>query len=115
MGYNTQVLILNDALDRIEKNPEEFVQNLVEAIGRGSYSRDDRLDVSCGGHANAASVIPTQHADVYRVLVSHGNWLGKSLTVGTLRKSWNVPRWNPSFGMSLSAVARKLKTQLLKR
>jgi len=82
MGYNTQVLILNDGLGEIKKHPEEFVTNLLEAIAMGHNAigpNSDDINVKCGNHVNLASVIPTQHADVIRVLVSHGNWM------------WNIP------------------------
>lgn len=75
MGYNTQVLILNDALDVIRKNPEGFVEGLYQAILVGSREGRDHIDIGVSGYANAASVIPTAHADTTRVLVSHGNWL----------------------------------------
>lgn len=89
MGYNTQVLILNDALGNIEANPEEFVQRLVSTIHRSVRGDVDHLDVGVAGHANAATVIPTAHADFTRVLVSHGNWL------------WEVKATGPTFERAL--------------
>lgn len=66
MGYNTQVLIMNDALDALEEHPEQFVTGIVRQLHNGG-------DVSVGGYVNAATVIPTAHADRFRLLASHGN------------------------------------------
>lgn len=76
MGYNTQILILNDGLSAIENNPEEFTSGIIQAIKMG-YPRDgrDEFSVGVGNHANCVSVIPTAHADITRVLVSNGNWM----------------------------------------
>lgn len=61
MGYNTTVLVMNDALTQIEEDPE-FGKNLAKAI----YSiYDDRAsrDIPAGNHCNAATVIESHHAD----------------------------------------------------
>jgi len=68
MGYNTAVLILNDAWGQILDHPEEFVKGLYEAQHEGG-------DVGVGFHANVAHVMKTAHADVYRVYITHGNWI----------------------------------------
>ena len=71
MGYNTTVLILNDALDTIENDPE-FGKKLVAAIlqcgGRGGP-----INVPVGNHANPVSVIESHHADQMRVVAVGGN------------------------------------------
>jgi tagatose-1,6-bisphosphate aldolase non-catalytic subunit AgaZ/GatZ len=80
MGLNTTVLILNDALTQIEKDPE-FGKKLVKVIrerallekivdGRGRISSY----VSAGNHMNAASVIETHHADMTAVVAIGGNY-----------------------------------------
>jgi hypothetical protein len=61
MGYNTTVVILNDALDGIAKDPE-FGKKLVAAIlSVGCYKKP--IDVSAMGYCNAATVIESHHAD----------------------------------------------------
>jgi hypothetical protein len=70
MGYNTTVLILNDALDVIQKNPQEFVDKLVSQIYSGKTG-----NVSVKGWCNPAYVICTAHADIPRVYFSHRNSL----------------------------------------
>jgi hypothetical protein len=68
MGYNTTVLILNDALGDIENDPEGFVKNLRYRILSGESG-----DVKAGCHGRAAYVMRTEHADYPRVYVTHGN------------------------------------------
>lgn len=76
MGWNTPVLILNDALDQIEKDAEGFTNRLTHAC-LGVHRSDGRahIDIPAGHHANAAHVLRPSHADTTRLLVSHGNLL----------------------------------------
>jgi hypothetical protein len=61
MGFNTTVVVLNDALHQIENDPE-FGRNLARAIMRVS-GRGGKMDVPAGNHCNAAEVIESHHAD----------------------------------------------------
>jgi len=69
MGCNTTILVLNDALDQIENDPD-FGKNLVRAIL--TLDREGG-NVSAGNHVNAATVIETHHADGNMVVVVGGN------------------------------------------
>jgi hypothetical protein len=65
MGWNTTVLVLNDALHIIENDPQ-FGARLVEAIqmAHGGKQVDVAAHSTTGGiHCNAATVIETHHAD----------------------------------------------------
>lgn len=77
MGYNTTVLIVNDALDHIEHDPD-FGKKLAEAVRQiwhdktpGGVAVSARRDRST--HSNAASVIETHHADQTAVVLVGGN------------------------------------------
>lgn len=70
MGYNTTVLILNDCLGEIEKNPEQFVKGIIRQMNVGGT-------FAVGHCGNPVDVKRTAHADVLRVYVSHGNWLSE--------------------------------------
>lgn len=74
MGWNTTVVVLNDALDQIAKD-EQFGKKLARAIGEITMHRPHGVDVSAGNHANAATVIETHHADC-TALVSVGGNMG---------------------------------------
>ena len=79
MGYNTTVVVLNDAIDFIENDPE-FGKRLGAAIREASAYRK-RVDVPAhsgkgGIHCNAASVIESHHAD-YNVFVRIGQNYGE--------------------------------------
>ena len=71
MGWNTTVVVINDALDQIEKDPE-FGRKLSGAI-RKRMSWDGMIDVSAGNHCNAASVVETHHADQTAIVTVGGN------------------------------------------
>jgi hypothetical protein len=72
MGFNTTVVILNDALRDIAGDLE-FGRRLRDAIQ--SYSGKP-ITVSAGHHGNAALVVETHHAD-YDVLVKVGGNRGE--------------------------------------
>lgn len=66
MGYMTTLTILNDCMDQIKKNPEQFVEGIFEQYYQGGV-------VSVGNCANPVEVMSTHHADDYRLYVSGGN------------------------------------------
>lgn len=68
MGYNTTILILNDGLDQLRKNPVEFTEKVWNAIASGRETT-----VGVGNHCNVVTVMPTQHADLPRLYFTHGN------------------------------------------
>ena len=72
MGFNSTVIVLNDALDQIEKDPY-FGKNLAKAILRvGCYG--NKVDIQSGNHCKAATVIETHHADYYEYIKVGGNY-----------------------------------------
>ena len=80
MGWNTSVILMNDALGSIAKDPE-FGRKL--ELAALSCSHEGRIDVSAGCHYNAASVIESHHADQLSV-VSFGGNCGINLTKPTV-------------------------------
>ncbi len=78
MGFNTTVVVLNDATHEIENDPK-FGQKLVRAIR--ALAHGSQQDVTAGNHCNAATVIETHHADG-NVLVAVGGNRGQSLEGG---------------------------------
>ena len=76
MGYNTSVIVLNDALHDIENDPE-FGKNLAQAVLRSSLHQTGHrmdLDIRAGCHCNAAAVIETHHADQTALIAVGGNY-----------------------------------------
>jgi hypothetical protein len=59
MGFMTTVGILNDRLDEIERNPEQFVTDISKAISRGksTYHAVGQTTVMRSHHADTAEVI----------------------------------------------------------
>lgn len=74
MGYNTTVVVINDALDQIEKDPN-FGKNLASAIREAAHLPNTRVDVPAGNHCNAAQVVECHHAD-QSILVTVGGNMG---------------------------------------
>lgn len=66
MGFNTTVFLLNDRLDEIKRNPQQFVEEVYQAIL--SHGRDKDRWIT-----GQTTVMPTAHADVHRLYMSHGN------------------------------------------
>lgn len=81
MGYNTTVLILNDALSRIKSDPEEFVKSLCRMAGSGKATGDSPIDFHLGSQSG---VIQTHHADNTAIILVGGN----SATVLGARYGW---------------------------
>lgn len=72
MGFNSTVIVMNDALHEIKSDPD-FGKNLAHAIMMHGAGQGRHVDVGAGGHANAASVVDCQHADVVSIIAMGGN------------------------------------------
>lgn len=70
MGYNTTLVVLNDALHEIRED-KDFGRKVYEAAL--TVSRGKRVDISIGGFANVATVIETHHADGIKLIAVGGN------------------------------------------
>lgn len=110
MGYLTTITIRNDALDQIERNPEEFVENLMDAI----WEKEAR-EIRCGNHGNAAIVQKSRHADDWAIYVHAGNTV--THVSAWDEKSEHFAKVNPQFFKGMvdylldQAKALKLKFQ----
>jgi hypothetical protein len=74
MGYNTTVVIMNDAFDEIKKHPQEFVDNLFATQYAAQYIANSKKDVAVGNYVNAARVVACDHADIHNVIATGGNY-----------------------------------------
>lgn len=86
MGFNTTMIVLNDALQYISKDPD-FGKKVAEAIEEFDHRRYvceknglhfHGVDVGAGApdggiHGNAATVVETHHADGVAVVAVGGN------------------------------------------
>jgi hypothetical protein len=70
MGYNSTLVILNDALHEIEKD-KDFGKKVHDAVI--TVNRGKPVDISSGFHCNAATVIETHHADQISLIAVGGN------------------------------------------
>ena len=72
MGYNTTVVVLNDALHHI-RDDKNFGQKLYDAISMLSLETGKPQYVSAGCHCNAAAAIEQHHASGQAVVAIGGN------------------------------------------
>lgn len=74
MGFNTSVIVLNDALGQIEEE-KEFGKRIARAVNQLSLHTHSvhGIDIPAGNHANAATVVETHHADRTTLLAFGGN------------------------------------------
>ena len=70
MGFNTSVIVMNDALGSIEHD-QSFGEKLSNAIRQFS---GEAVDIASGPNVNAASVIETHHSSVTNLLAFGGNY-----------------------------------------
>lgn len=97
MGYNTTLVILNDALHEIE-NDKEFGMKVAQAARRVSgYGHS--LDIDSGNHCNAATVVETHHADQIKLIAVGGN-CGEDLGY--------VGNWNANKEQMLRSLAESM-------
>lgn len=85
MGFNTTVLILNDAWDQIKKHPEEFVAGIDKMMRRGGT-------FGVGNHCNPVQVLRSEHADHFRLYASHGNQITE-LSPWEPKTKEQIERW----------------------
>jgi hypothetical protein len=81
MGYNSTVIVMNDALDMIAKDLD-FGKKLAAAVLHLSVNDGKAIDVSAKNgnscYANAATVVESHHADITTLVAIGGNY-GTSL------------------------------------
>lgn len=74
MGYNSTIVVLNDALHMIEQDPD-FGKKIGDAIRGLSLGRQQNIYASTpqGGSSSAATAVETHHADGTAVVAVGGN------------------------------------------
>lgn len=80
MGWNTGVLILNDAAHLMKADPPQFVENLERAMSE-FHRRHGSVDFAIGNHVNGGTVFHQSHADNVGVYAIGGNTTSKFLEV----------------------------------
>lgn len=92
MGYNTSMIVLNDALGSIEKDTE-FGKKVANAVNL--LHRANNIDIPSGCNVNAATVVETHHADSTAILAFGGN------NVSVLHETYGYRHNDPDFKLRL--------------
>lgn len=71
MGFNSVVVVLNDCLSEIEKDPK-FGKKVGDAIS-SNHMRQKPVDIDSGYCVNAATVVSCEHANVTQLIAVGGN------------------------------------------
>jgi hypothetical protein len=66
VGFNSTILVLNDQLSYIEKDPERFVQEMVQQIHGHNYQESENFLAQ-------SSVMTMTHADTVSIIAVGGN------------------------------------------
>lgn len=69
MGFNSVVLVLNDRLSEIERDPEKFVEEMTYGIARAGCSGQEQVDF----HPGQSTVVSCAHADQVQIIAVGGN------------------------------------------
>lgn len=73
MGYNSTIIVMNDALYEIANDPK-FGTRLTRAIQSLSVVKNGQgVNISAGMHCNAATAIESHHADGNAIIAVGGN------------------------------------------
>lgn len=72
MGYNTTVVVMNDALHEIRED-KDFGRKLYDAVTMLSLEVGKPQHVSAGCHGNAATAIEQHHASGHAIVAVGGN------------------------------------------
>ena len=83
MGFNTTMIVMNDALHCIKEDPDfgcKLAEAIIQCAGSGILQGNHLADVPAGSFANAATVIESHHADGTAVVAIGGN-IGTNLGI----------------------------------
>lgn len=73
MGFNSTLVIMNDCLGDIKKDPK-FGKKVSDAISKIGCFPSKTVDISSGPCVNAATVVDCHHADGTSLIAVGGNY-----------------------------------------
>ena len=111
MGWNTTIVVMNDALDQIKKDAL-FGSKLAAAVSKLSI-QDGPIDISAGNHCNAAHAVEQHHADCTSIVTVGGNLGIKQMICGGWKHNEELTqielckRWAEKLGYRLSKIPKR--------
>lgn len=103
MGFNTTILVLNDALDVLE-NDTEAGKKIVAGIRAMSSGDHEPITVPIGYHCNPVLIIETHHADLTSIVSVGGNYAHQEALVLGYRFKDKLDR--------LKAISREIRNEI---
>jgi hypothetical protein len=108
MGYNTALLILNDAADGL-RTGGEVAHNIYSAMFHSRREGERATDFGIGSYPSGGSVLPSQHADHVQIVAVGGNYIKPVTTI------WNGWRDMADDTKLLKAMADSMGYRLVKK
>jgi len=69
MGYQTVIMVLNDAMDKVKENKEQFADTVYNAY----RIRGNSQTFSLGNHCNPIKIFDAKHADEPQLVMAYQN------------------------------------------
>jgi hypothetical protein len=110
MGYNSTLIVLNDALHQISED-KDFGKKVADAISHLQVSHGEQVGIHSGGHCNAATAVESHHADGIKLIAIGGNCAQDLGYVGGYRSSPLDMLESLADSLGYSVVKKKVKTK----
>ena len=102
MGFNTTLILMNDALEQI-RDDKNLGRKLADAVLKVSLGK--AVDVNAGNHCNAITVLESHHADQYNMVAVGGNY---AIDFGHVYPQYRVSEFNDNGDVQKLAIIRAM-------
>lgn len=102
MGNQVVISVLTDGLNEIERNPQQFVDQLIRNID------NPNTHLWVGGHCNVAQVLGIDHSSAYQLYLVHGN-TGERVNIDYRTDSATINLYGEEYILKKAPKKRKAK------
>jgi len=105
MGFQTEIVIWNDALHKFEANPKAFGEAILKGIREANHN-NRQTSIPFDNYCGYLAVEPSRHADHEAIFIHSGN----SFTViGAFENDWTaLIKRNPELAQDLVKKAKRM-------
>ena len=104
MGYLTEVVVMNDALDEFQRDPKLFAETIFEGINMANRE-NKQVSMPFGSYCNYISVEPSRHADHEVLLLHAGNMV---IAMGSEQDWQDLCKRNPKLAKEWLGKAKRI-------